>query len=172
MKIFINKNNNYHRLILGIAIPVLGIFVFAIFIYICFLFIKPKLNFLYIAGNNNICLSAYSVREGRLHEGPYPKPDNLGVCHGKAAPSFFVYESSTNISKKISLVEAENLYLNDQPKSPDGYQVVSKSKYAPWPFSLFFKSSNNGYFLEGPTIMKRLYYGNNRMVVFIGWINY
>lgn len=103
-------------LILGLSIPVLMILFVAGSIYLPGLFAQPEFDFLYATGDDYRYNRYYSVQNGNLirHEVTYP---------ARAEPRLYLHDISKNESKEISFSEAQELTLNPDLKSPDGFEI-------------------------------------------------
>ncbi len=162
-------------LIVGIAIPILMIVLVAISIYAPALFAPaPRINFLYVAGNDYYPEQPYAVEHGTVvkREVKYPEHYTPGVVR------FFLHDTSANEDRELSFEEAQKLKLNTNGKSSEGYEVVygnTESGFFPW----FFAGGTdyNAMYLKGHNTSKKLnlqsqgdgrYYYRNRH--FLGWI--
>lgn len=164
-------------LIIGLSIPFLMIVLVAASITLPEFFApKPQVNFLYVTGDDYYQGHAYVVDGGRLvkREVKYPEHYAPGVTR------LFVHDVSANVSKEASFEEAQQLRLDSNSKSPDGYEVVyGNAEYGFFP--LFFSGTRdyNSLYLKGHSASKRLnlqlpsdsrnYYSRNR-ARFLGWI--
>lgn len=172
---FIKKNIT---LVLGISIPILMIVAIAVSIYLPSFFVKAHYNFLYIAGTDYYSASQYpySVENGRLVKNEIREGQDSYNYQNGAKPKLYVYDVNTNKSKEISVEEAQNLSLDSNTKSEDGFEVVygsSESGIAP----LFFGSERdyNSRYLKGHGVTKKLDLQSNSGTnfynfIFLGWI--
>ncbi|MFH1903771.1 MAG: hypothetical protein ABIK20_06975 [Candidatus Omnitrophota bacterium] len=153
-------------LIVGIAIPVLMIFLVAVSIYLPALFAPaPRFNFLYVTGGDYDQNRQYVVENGVLK---YLKDTPGGA-------RFFVHDVSSNESKEVSFKEVRKLKLDANAKSPDGYEVICGSAEGLFPFDY---SNYDEVYLKGHHASKKLnlqypaadyrYYRNRTR--FLGWI--
>jgi len=177
---FIKKNIT---LIVGISIPILMILFVAGSIYLPGLFIQPKFNFLYVSGDDYYYYNQYqySVQNGKLVRREVQRPKNqiYQPLQEVQEVKLYIYDVAKNESKEISFEEAQNLNLDSNTKSPDGFEVVYGSRgdgFLPFFFPFFFLSERdyNTLYLKGHNVNKKLnlqlsgsYYNNFR---FIGWI--
>ncbi len=164
-------------LIIGIAIPVLMIVLVAASIYLPGLFSPaPKVNFLYVIGDDYYQGQQYTVENGKLtkREVKYPEHYTPGVVR------LFIHDVATNQSREVSFAEAQQLPLDANAKSPDGFEVVYGSRGdGIFPLFFFHSEDYNTVYLKGHNTSKKLdlqapttggyYYYNNRFR-FLGWI--
>ena len=164
-------------LIVGLAIPFLMIVLVAASIYLPGLFApQPKFNFLYVTDDDYYQGHAYVIENGKLtkREVKYPEHYIPGVIR------LFVHDVSANESKEVSFEEAQQLHLDPNVKSPDGYEVVyGSAEYGFFP--LFFSGGRdyNSMYLKGHSTSKKLklqtpsdgrYYYSRDRARFLGWI--
>ena len=117
-------------LYIALAVPVLMILLVAAFIYLPGFGKKPKVNFLYITGNNVYYYeygnTGYQVSGGRLVYTPptvnanYPNPD--------ASAQFYLYDVAKGQAAAITLQQAQSYQLDPSNASSDGY-TVSQGNY-------------------------------------------
>ena len=163
-------------LIIGLSIPFLMIVLVAASIYLPGLFSpQPKVDFLYVTDDDYYQGHAYVVENGKLtkREVTYPEHYTPGVTR------LFVHDVLANESKEVSFEEAQQLRLDVNVKSPDGYEVVyGSAEYGFFP--LFFSGDRdyNSTYLKGRSTSKKLklqipsdgrYYSRDR-ARFLGWI--
>ena len=163
-------------LIVGIAIPILMIVLVAISIYVPALFAPaPRINFLYVTGDDYYQGPQYFVENGTLakREVKYPNHYTPGIAR------FFLHDVSANEDKELSFEETQKLKLDASAKSTDGYEVVYGNTEG-GVFPLFFsnRTDYNAMYLKGHNTSKKLnlqssdvsnpYYSRNRR--FLGWI--
>lgn len=159
-------------LILGLSIPILMILFVAGSIYLAGLFVQPKFNFLYATGNDYYYGRYYSVQDSRLikNEVEYP-----GYYKGnRTEPRLFIHDVVKNQSKEISFEEAQNLTLNSNSQSPDGFEIDCGRR----PQSIFFIIIDSSHdcstrFIKGHNASKKLNLqlsGNYYSFQFLGWI--
>ena len=164
-------------LIIGLAIPFLMIVLVAASIYLPGLFApQPTINFLYVTGDDYYLDHSYVVENGELtkREVKYPEHYTPGVTR------LFVHDVSVNESKEVSFEEAQQLRLDANVKSTDGYEVVyGNVEYGFFP--LFFSGDRdyNSMYLKGHSTSKKLklqtpsdgrYYYTRDRAHFLGWI--
>lgn len=159
-------------LILGLSIPIIMILLVAVSIYLPNLFVQPpKVNFLYVIGNDYNNIQQYSVQNNKLIKTeiiqPYKVPDDSKL---------FIYDVIKNQNQEVSLDEAQKLNLDSNIISSDGFEIAYGSTSSGF-FPFFF--SNTDYetqYLKGHGISRKLniqtngsrpYYYNFR---FLGWI--
>ncbi len=164
-------------LVIGIAIPILMIALVAASIYLPGLFSPPpKVNFLYVLGDNHYEGQQYVVENGKLakREVKYPEHYTPGVAR------LFVHNVTMNESREVLFEEAQQLSLDANAKSLNGYEVVYGSR-GDGLFPFFFISSTDydSVYLKGHRTSKKLnlpspatggwrYYGSNFR--FLGWL--
>ena len=163
-------------LIVGIAIPILMIVLVAISIYVPALFAPaPRINFLYVTGDDYYQGQQYVVENGTLvkREVKYPKHYTPGVAR------FFLHNTSANEDKELSFEEAQKPKLDTNVKSTDGYEVVyGNTDGGVFPFFFSGGFDYSAMYLKGHNTSKKLnlqssddgryYYNRNRR--FLGWI--
>lgn len=163
-------------LIVGIAIPILMIFLVAISIYLPILFAPtPRFNFLYVTDDGYYPSYLYVVENGVLNKREVKHPE----YPTPRVARLFLHDVSANESKEISFEETRKLKLDANAKSPDGYEVVyGNTEYGVFP--LFFSDgyNYNDMYLKGHNASKKLnlqsstddrYYCRNR-ARFLGWV--
>jgi len=159
-------------LIVGLAIPILMILIVALSIYVPAIFSpQPQYNFLYVSGDDYWGGRQYEVQQGRLGKREVKHPDNYtpGVVR------IFIHDVKTNESKEITFEEAQQLYLNSNSKSKDGWEVVYGSGGDGF-FPFFYSGTNrHDIYLQGHNTSKKLnlqhdktYY---RQARFLGWLD-
>ena len=171
---FIKKNIT---LVVGISIPILMILFVAGSIYLPGLFIQPKFNFLYVSGDDYYYYNQYqySVQNGKLVRSEIQQPENRNY-QPPGEVKLYIYEVAKNESREISFEEAQNLNLDSNNISPDGFEVTYGICGDGF-FPVFFWSERDysTRYLKGHNVSKKLnlqlnggsYYNNFR---FIGWI--
>jgi len=171
------KTKQNISLIIGLAIPILMIVLVAASIYLPGLFSPaPKVNFLYVIGDDYYQGQQYVVENGKVtkREVKYPEHHTPGVAR------LFVHDVTANQSREVSFAEAQQLPLDANAKSSDGFEVAYGSR-GDGIFPLFFFRSEdyNTVYLKGHNTSKKLnlqtpttgsyYYYPNRFR-FLGWI--
>jgi len=164
-------------LIIGLAIPLLMIVLVAASIYLPGLFApQPKVNFLYVTDDDYYQGHAYVVEHGKLtkREVKYPEHYTPGVTR------FYVHDVSSNVSKEVSFEEAQQLRLDANVKSSDGYEVVyGSADYGLFPLFFAGGRDDNSMYLKGHGASKKLelqrstddrYYYSHGRARFLGWI--
>ncbi len=168
-------------LIVGIALPIIFIFIISIVVFAPSYFVKPQHNFLYSNENSSSYYDSYrntyEIVDGRLSLKLLPIQAKAIYNYKGDSPSILLYDVKSNTSHQISLEEAKNLMLDPGPSSPDGYTVSYGNEGDYGIFDLFGGSrSYNGYFVYKNNARKKLtgissggdYY--NRNFSFIGWV--
>lgn len=173
---FIKRNVT---LVIGISIPILMILFVAGSIYLPGLFIQPHTNFLYVSVDDSYYYynngSQYSVQNNKLVKNEIKQPTNQYYNPPPLEVKLYVYDVEQNKATEISFTDAQNLNLDSNTKSPDGFEVVDGNNDGFFPF---FWGSGTDYetrYLKGHSVSKKLnlqlnggsYYNNFR---FIGWI--
>lgn len=164
---------NIH-LIVGLAIPLLMIVFVAVSIYLPGFFIQPKIDFLYVTGEDYYG-SHYSVQNEKLVK----TITNYSEAYAPSIPpresKLYLYDIVKNESRQVSFDEVQQFVLNSNNKSPDGFEIVNGSKNIGF-FPFFFGSEQdyNTKYIKGRGVSKKLntqlsgdYYNNFR---FLGWI--
>jgi hypothetical protein len=172
-------------LILGVSIPILMIILIISSIYLPGLFVKPKFNFLYISGESGTYYHnqpLYIVENEKLLKNKIITPEkqnnyyeNYYYDPPKYNGKFYIYDVTKNEAREISFAMAQNLKIDSNKKSPDGFEVVYGSRSDG--FFPFMYGPGNDYktrYLKGQGLSKKLnlllegeyssYYN------FIGWI--
>lgn len=181
---FIRKNIT---LILGMSIPVLMILFVAGSIYLPGLFIQPKFNFLYASGDDYVYYTngqQYSVQNNKLVNNAIKQAENGNhnpfQRYGTYTPprneaKLFVYDVVKNESRQVSFDEAQNLNLDSNGVSPDGFEVVYGSRGdGIFPFFFYAGTDYNARYLKGHNVSKKLNVQSsgpyNYNFRFLGWI--
>ena len=178
------KTNRNISLIIGLAIPLLMIVLVAASIYLPSLFApSPKFNFLYVTGDDYYQAQQYVVEKGKLikREVKYPEPYATPYTpYTPGVARLFVHDVVRNESREISFEDAQQLSLNANIKSPDGFEVVYGSGSGGI-FPLFFFSDidYNAVYIKGHNASRKLnlqvgtagnyHYYYNRFR-FLGWM--
>lgn len=111
-------------LILGMSIPVLMILFVIGSIYIPRLFIKPQFNFLYSQGGSNYYgQQQYSVQNGKLIKNENKQPSGVNYNIPKK-PQLYIYNITKNSSQAVSFTQAQDLNLDSNITSSDGFKIV------------------------------------------------
>jgi hypothetical protein len=160
-------------LIVGVSIPILMILFVAGSIYLPGLFVKPKFNFLYATGDDYFNSGQYIVQGGKLVKKEIEESGKSYVFPGEI--KLFIHDVSQNESREVSFEEAQDLDLDPNVKSPDGFEVVYGSRGEGFfPFLFGTRADYSTRYLKGHNVSKKLnvqlsggYYNNFR---FLGWI--
>lgn len=170
---FIKKNIT---LVVGISIPILMILFVATSIYLPGFFVQPKYNFLYVSSDDYYYYNQYqySVQNGKLLRNEIKQPENR-TYRWMRDVKLYVCDVVKNESREISFEEAQNLNLDSNNVSPDGFEVTYGNRSEGFlPFFFFLERDYNTLYLKGHNLSKKLnlklsgsYYHNFR---FIGWI--
>jgi len=189
MKEFIKKNIT---LVLAFALPIILIAVVALVAYVPSMFFNSNYNFIYATcGNENYysykCDSylqkLYSVVNGKLtvnqvalnidldHDGEIDFDKNYST-------HIFFHDVKKNVSREITLQEAQKFSLNGLITDPDGVNVSGQYDGGTDVFPFYNGHSSYNYYLEKNKSKKRLnlinsnerysYYERN--FYFIGWV--
>ena len=149
------------------------IFFIAGSIYLPALFVQPQYNFLYESGNDSYYYNQHPlfVQNGKLVLKQGQKNQNLSA---QKEIRLKVYDVAKNKSRGISFKEGENLKLDSNLKSPDGFKIVYDNHSGEL-FPLFFKSEDySNLYLKGHNVSKKLNIQLNNFSYldfhFIGWI--
>lgn len=162
-------------LILGLSIPILMILFVAGSIYLPGLFVQPvqpKFNFLYAIGNDYYYGRHYSVQNSRLIKNEVEYPEYYKG--NRTEPRLYIHDVVKNESKEISFEEAQNLTLNSNFQSPDGFEIDCERR-AQVIFFIFIDSSRDcsTRFIKGHNASKKLNLqlsGNYYRFQLLGWI--
>jgi hypothetical protein len=158
-------------LIVGISIPFLMILFVAASIYLPSLFYQPKFDFLYVTGEGYFREYSFLVQNGKLIKREIEhKEDYLP----KGEAKLFLHDIVKNESREIFYKEAQELKLDSNNKSPDGFEVVYGTRESGiFPF-IFSGRDYKAIYIKGHNVSKKLevqlsgdYYRNFR---FLGWI--
>lgn len=158
-------------LLLGFAIPFALLMFVVMMTYLPTKFIVPQYDFLYVTGGNYYWPSRYNVIDHRLIFNAQVLPAN----QPKPNEQLYWFHVQENRAQAVSWSQAQNLLLDSDPLSPDGFQVIygAKSNFV---FPLFiFNSDVNAYlYLQKGSFSKQLnvirskdYYNSFH---FLGWI--
>jgi hypothetical protein len=151
----------------------------AAFIYLPGIGQKPKVNFLYMTGNNVYEYSynnyGYQVSGGHLvYNPPVPPVTNQPSYTAPADVHFYVYNVSSNQPKEVTLAEAENYSLDSSNTSSDGY-TIQQGNGGSGDFLFGGGGDYTSWFIKGHNRALKLnlkltgqYYSNFR---FLGWLN-
>lgn len=159
-------------LIVGLAIPVLMVLFVAGSIYLPGFFVRPRFSFLYSTGDSYYSRYQYSLENGKLveNEVEYPKHEVV-----RSKPNLFVYDIVEDKGMAVSFEEAQQLTLNPNSKSPDGFEVDCGRKSTGY-FLLFFDSFRDcsSRFIKGRGTSKKLNVqlrgGSDYSFQFLGWL--
>lgn len=162
-------------LIFGIAIPIFMILLIAVSIYLPALFAPdPQFDFIYVVGDYSYPDPLYTVDNGKLIKLENKEPKQYRPRIAK----LFIYDVSERKNREISFEEAQQLNIDAQKESPDGYQAVyGNENYGFFPFFFGGSSDYNSMYLKGHGASKKLnlqsldygrYYYHKWS--FIGWI--
>lgn len=158
-------------LILAIAIPVAMILFVAGSIYLPKLFFKPTVNFLYVVNDGYAGESRYYVVGDQLF-------NRQSVAdRRKTEAVLYIYDVATNQSRRVSYQETQNLKLDPNRISPDGFEIVSGNNTdAPFPFGDSAWRDYNVWYIIGHgarwelTVRGRDFGGYQNAFRFLGWI--
>lgn len=188
MKEFIKKN---FAILLAFILPVVLIAFVALSAYVPSVFMKTDYNFVYTSCDSsnyypyNNCdpylKKRFSVEDNKLVEKPVDLTE--GVREGTPVPvdsgygaRIFLHDTEKNVSREITLKDAQALSLDKLLTSPDGVTVSNVYDRGPDFFLFSSGSSSYGpYLTQGNSKTKlnlinqndRYYYRNNFQ--FIGW---
>lgn len=169
-------------LIFGISIPILMIIFVALSIYLPQFFVKPQYDFLYLIGNNNCYIdknnsTVYSVQNNRIVQNV--QDEVIQNCMMGQLPELkiFLYDMEKNRQEEISFQQASNLELDQDPQSPDGFEIVYGNNDGGgfFPFFFFSGSDYNSHYIKGHNVSKKLNiqqsgYSYSRNFIFLGWV--
>lgn len=162
-------------LIIGFSMPILMILFVAASIYLPGIFQHPSFNFLYSTGGDYYDNQTFSVSNGRLIINPQPTIYPTNRLYIYPSQQIYIYTVSSNESKPVSLQDAENLNLNPNVESPDGYKLENGNQSDGF-FPFFWYDRNyNAQYLVGHNFSRKLnvistsstYYNS---IHFLGWI--
>ena len=164
------KNKKDFPLIIALSIPALTFAWIVLNTYLPILFVHPHTNFLFFRGNEN-SIDKYSFQGGQLVE-QYRKYPNGDYQYYE--PKIFIHDVKRNKTREIFIEEARRLNLNNQRKSPDGFEVAYGSGFYESPFF----SGQEGQYLKKQNYAQKLNIDqkgiSNRDVYrdfrFLGWI--
>ena len=160
-------------LVLGISIPILMILFVAGSIYLPGLFIQPKFNFFYVSDDYYYNQYQYSVQNEKLVRSEIQKPENKNYQPPREV-KLYVYDVAKNESREIPFEEAQNLNLDSNSTSPDGFEVAYGSRGDGFfPFFFYSGTDYNTRYLKGHNVSKKLNLqssGSYYNFRFLGWI--
>lgn len=158
----------YFPLIIGLGLPILLIIFTAASIYLPKFFINPKFDFIY--SNNQSYNNKYYVLDSHIQINPNYRED----YYPKNKPQLFYYDIKNDKSRALTYEEASLFNLDQNSKSPDGFEIVYGSESGSL-FPIFFYT-NRDYstrYISGHNFSKKLnliqqsdYYDFQ----FLGWI--
>jgi len=178
-------------LILAFALPILLIVVVAISAYIPSRLVKTQYDFVYTTcfdGNSyyayncsNYSTTEYSVIDDVLVVKEISDPQKDLQPYEKRTPPtvrIFLHDTETNLSKEISLKDAQSLKLSGLITSPDGITVSNQYERVPDMIYIFGGGNTTyGYYLTKGNAKSRLNLINNgesysyqNNFKFIGWV--
>lgn len=160
-------------LIVGLSIPVVMIVLVAAAIYLPRLFYHPAYNFLYVTSGDYYAIQQYEVQDGRLMKKNVKRPDAMASA-GEA--KLYIYDVATDRNTEVSFADAQNLDLDPDRQSPDGFEIVAAG-YRDGFFPFFFSSDGDycARYISGHNVSRKLdlKQGSNSACDnfrFIGWI--
>ncbi len=165
-------------LIFAIVVPVLTILFVAVAIYLPAFFKTPQYNFLYVMKPVNE-VSDYFVQEGEGRLVQLPKervgaesiaPSQEDKRDAALSNNLFIYSTVGNSSSAISFMEAQQLRLDKQSQSFDGFSIVEERSKGT---SGSDKDCCVYYSIRGPYSSKKLNIPTNKPgygLYFLGWI--
>lgn len=179
-------NKSHLPLIGAIAIPLVLIAIMSLSVYLPNPKIKPEHDFIYATSDSYVYFNDsydkhYNVQDERIIlTTPSPKPSPDYSVNPK--PIFYRYNVKTGVSRKLSSQDLNELKIDDQPVSVDGYQVLKNrqtydSSLMLLPFFLINDESNqqNIAFIKSSNGSKKIHlisntpnYSDNFR--FIGWV--
>ncbi len=173
----INKKNI--PLIIALSIPVLMIILVAAFIYLPGIGQKPKVNFVYMTGNDyyyGYGQQEYVVSGGHLVQNPKPVPPALSPpIPDNTVPRFYFYDVAKNTASELTFQQAQSYKLDSSNISSDGY-TVAQGNSGGGDF-LFGGGSGdyNSWFIKGHNrsvkLNLKLTGVNYYNFQFLGWVN-
>lgn len=164
-------------LFVGIGIPAFLIIFILASEYLPTLLIKPKYNFIYTKGCG-YDQNYVTVRNGRISVNLQTTDNrNMRMYMLNISDCFYLYDVSTDSSRRMSLPEAQAYTLNPTDKSPDGFQVTEKTSDNGGSDFFFFwygGGYQDAYYLIGHGYNRKVAdkntdYSNNDFQ-FLGWI--
>ncbi len=170
---FIKKNIT---LILGLSIPVLMILFVAGSIYLPGLFVQPKINFLYVSGSNSYYYGngwQYGIQEGRIIKNGVSQPIDGYYDPMPSGAKLFIYDVVKNESREIFFQEAQNLSINSNNISEDGFEITYGNRGDSF-FPFYYSGTDyNTRYIVGHNVSKKLNLqlsGSYYDFRFLGWI--
>ncbi|MEX2054791.1 MAG: hypothetical protein WD972_01290 [Candidatus Andersenbacteria bacterium] len=168
-------------LIVGLAIPVIMVIVVAATIYLPRLANKPQTDFLYQTGGDYYTQRQYVVENGKLIKLDIPDEDLEKIPPYERARTknvtLYRYDAQTNTNQELSLAEAQELNLDPNNESPDGF-TISRGSYGGDIFSMFgggtsqrkwyLKSDRTSFEIDLKNTSDEYWYDNGSN--FVGWI--
>ena len=147
-------------LILGLSIPILMVLFVAISIYLPRQFSKPGYDFLYIIGTDTYYSEyTYSVENGVLTREQNNTYQNKDLYYSKplvdyGPPKIYIYSIENDLAREISFEEAQAYKLDNNAKSPDGFEISRGSGAEIVPFSGSY--DYNSQFIRNGNYSKKL----------------
>ncbi len=160
-------------LIVGVSIPILMIVLVAAVIYLPRLFYHPAYNFLYATSDDFYATQQYDVQDGKLIKKDVRR-------YGPSTPleeaKLYIHDVATNQNKEVSFSEAQQLNLDPDRQSPDGFEIVTGDHRGDFfPFSFSSDSDYCSRYISGHNVSRKLDLKRSSNaycdgVKFIGWI--
>lgn len=162
-----NKTPNHLKdIALLIFVPITTIILIASIVYIPRLIANPQYDFVYSVCDSYMCSNSYTVDSfGHILESENSKETGLSLT------SLRYFNTKNNSFSIIGSQELNNYNLVNSSKSPDGYTFSGAENING---ALFFRNSDNGWYLKNGLLNKRLdlvsgdYYGD---IKFLGWVS-
>jgi len=155
-------------LIIDTILPLLLILYVIVVAFLPTLYAKPKHNFLYT--NNYTYDYMVAVTNGKVTVTQAQNTFNT-PSYKPSAPAISLYDITTDTSKSLSVEEAQAYTLNPSSESPDGYTVTRNDLQDNTIFPLFlFGGYNQGYYLTGHGLHRKIQGSNLYDLKFLGWV--
>ena len=144
-------------LIIALFIPVVMVVLIAASIYLPSFFVSPpQTDFVYSMGGDYYSRDKFTVKEGRVVENEVKLPENNYAPRYAKDPKLFYYDVTADSAREISLQEAQERTLNNQPLSSDGFEVVSGSYGGDMLFLSYDSSSRCKKYLKKGAFSRKL----------------
>ena len=124
-------------LYLGLAIPLFMVIFIAISVYLPYLYTaKPQKDFLYCLDDYYGLKFGYDVTNSKIRKIERTNSDNF-PNRSLETPKLYYHDTKKNMSREISFEAAEQLVLNGNTFSSDGFEIVNGSSDS-WLFPFFY----------------------------------
>jgi hypothetical protein len=191
----LNVIKNNFAVVAGISLPILLVLFLVVSIYLPSLFLHPEYDFIYAVcaeNSSNKYLDCENYRTGVRHdvvggrivrtevdrtfEENYYNP----ILEGTADVRLFYHDVDTNVSREVSINEAQDFRVSGDIVSPDGYTLDKTRRGSGGFFPFFYDGgSRSVYVMKKGNREKEVnlivdsgsyYYRYGNSFEFVGWI--